>query len=279
MPSSHTCSCLWQFFWLIFSRPCTLSKLCQADGVDDRSFSVAFLLRIVMRLSYLGHWNSYLLTSFSGSIALFRVHGSTLHLMGQISQVFTVKAINYSLSPVLLLGETGVWISGVKEPVDGFLQLFLIFFFNGDAPIVMTAESHGSGWERELIFWQRNNILICWCQQWFFIVLDTVLTGCLHWHQLSLKLHYYSYCTSWVTKSFVANRIDFQWVVCVGDRLKPLLGRFYSEIILLTPWFKGSIIVIVELWICRELIPARLLKLFFLILFWHRLAWMKLKLV
>lgn len=46
----------------MFSRPRTLSKLCQADGVDDGSFSVTFLLHIVMTLSYLQHWNSYLLT-------------------------------------------------------------------------------------------------------------------------------------------------------------------------------------------------------------------------
>lgn len=50
-------------FWLpLFSRPHMLSKLCQADGVDERSFFMAFLLGIVMRSSYLWHWDSYLLT-------------------------------------------------------------------------------------------------------------------------------------------------------------------------------------------------------------------------
>ncbi len=45
--------------------------------------------------------------------------------------------------------------------------------------------------------------------------------------------------TLWATKSFVATRIDFEWVVvCVGDSLKALWGRFYIKIFLLTPWFK-----------------------------------------
>lgn len=86
-----------------------LSKLCQPDGVDDGSFSLAFLLHIVMRLGYLQRWDFYplaLTLTFSGSIALIQVLVSTLHVVGQMLQVFTKTAFNYSLMPVLLLVQT-----------------------------------------------------------------------------------------------------------------------------------------------------------------------------
>lgn len=63
-----------------------LAKLCQADGADDGSLSLVFLICIIIRLSYFWHWKFHLMTtvSFSESIALFWVHGSTPYLMGDI---------------------------------------------------------------------------------------------------------------------------------------------------------------------------------------------------
>lgn len=127
-----------------------------------------------------------------------------------------------------------------------FLFFYYYLFFKEEATPLSwwQLRSHGGGWGTELIFWQSNDVLICWCQQRFFIVEDSVVVQQgVHAAAAaanSVREVYYFQCTLLLGDAGVsdfivpeATNLGLQRLIC-----ECLKDNFASNGCFLTPRFK-----------------------------------------